>query len=275
MVRWDRRQFGRGAVWQPQAWEEIKMFKVIRDGKVHEFSELHEMQKYINRSKRWGGEYVFTFDMLNIEDETWEISSSEAWDDICWMAERNGDIKVLVEYPEIETKTVVRMVDGHEVPAGEVVGGLDSAWKSGEQVVAEAKEIYKQVQEKKKDVEKAATDTQQEDDFVAEFGKKPETFHINVAGADFNYDSSEPCGWFGGRGNTLHTGFNEVMSGIKFKTSHGWLLYRVKDCHCGSLVMGAGNNTKAWRVDRRNPKKVFEVLAKVKEWLTEHGELAA
>lgn len=242
MVRWDRRQFGRGAVWQPQAWEEIKMFKVIRDGKVQEFSELHEMQKYINRSKRWGGEYVFTFDMLNIEEETWKISSTQAWEDICWMAERNGDIKVLVEYPEIETKTT-------------------------EEVQTE-------------DVEKAATDTQQ-DDFVKHFGVyTPTILHFEMAGMEVAYDSTEPCEWFGGRNdgvncNSLKTGFHEVMYFVGRKTINSRLIYRTRDCYTGSFTVGAGNNAKAWRVDRRNPRQVFHVLEKIKAWLTEHGELAA
>lgn len=251
------------------------MFKVIRDGKVHEFSELHEMRKYINRSKRWGGEYVFTFDMLNIEGETWEISSSEAWEAICYMAEKNGDIKVLLEYPEINTKTteevqaeapeaeevesknIVRVVDGYEVPEGEIISGLDSSWKSGEQIVAEVKEIYKGIQEKKKAV-----------------------YHFEMAGMEVAYDSSKPCEWFGSRNygvytDSLKTGFHVVMYFVACNTDNIRLRYSIKDCHTGSFVVGAGNSAKAWKVDRRKPKQVFSVLGKIKAWLAKHGELAA
>lgn len=144
-------------------------------------------------------------------------------------------------------------------------------------------DTFDTVNDTKKDTLDTREDTfdTKQDNFVKHFGVyTPAIYHFEMAGMEVAYDSSEPCEWFGGRNyglnrSSLKTGFHEVMYFIGRKTTNGRLIYRTRDCYTGSFTVGAGNNAKAWRVDRRKPKQVFSVLEKIKAWLTKHGELAA
>lgn len=100
------------------------MWQVIRNGKVHENMHLEEIQKYINRSKRWGGEYVITLNMLDVEDNDWGISYEEALVDCQWMAERNQEVGMVAVAPECPEVAEVETVEVEEV--AEVETGSDA-----------------------------------------------------------------------------------------------------------------------------------------------------